>query len=92
MEISVGLLNQDERNEWEMLYSAYAEFYQVPMNTGILETVWDWIFDVNDEFYALVARNEEKRVIGLMICNPATTPASHSHCGQTTAPKTTLNM
>tara|TARA_B100001750_G_C15191880_1_gene439256 strand:- start:338 stop:463 length:126 start_codon:yes stop_codon:yes gene_type:complete len=41
MEISVGLLNQDERNEWEMLYSAYAEFYKVPMNTGILETVWD---------------------------------------------------
>ena len=66
MKISVGSLNPDERNEWEMLYSAYAEFYKVPMNTGILETVWDWIFDVNDEFYALVARNEEKRVIGLM--------------------------
>ena len=35
MEISVGLLNQDERNEWEMLYSAYAEFYKVPMKGGL---------------------------------------------------------
>ena len=23
----------------------YADFYKVPMNTGILETLWDWIHD-----------------------------------------------
>ena len=66
MKISVGSLNSDERLEWEILYRAYAEFYEVPMNTGILETVWGWIFDEDEEFYALVARSEEKRAIGVM--------------------------
>ena len=66
MKISVGFLNPDDRNDWEILYRAYAKFYQVPMNTGILEIVWDWIFDENEEFYALVGRNEGNRTIGLM--------------------------
>ena len=40
MKISIGALNPDERHEWEVLYHAYAEYYQLPMNAEILETVW----------------------------------------------------
>ena len=27
----------------------YANFYKVPMNTGILETLWEWIHDENHD-------------------------------------------
>ena len=66
MEISVGALTPEDRQEWENLYHAYAEFYHVPMNADILETVWNWIFDEDKEFYALVARNSVQRPIGFM--------------------------
>ena len=66
MKLSVGALFQDERKEWENLYHAYAKFYQVPMNEEILKTVWNWIFDENETFFALVARNSAQRPIGFM--------------------------
>ena len=40
MEITVGALTPDDRQEWEILYRGYAEFYQVPMTSEILNTVW----------------------------------------------------
>ena len=36
-----------DKEEWEKLYNAYAEFYKVPMNSVILDTLWDWIHDDN---------------------------------------------
>ncbi|MDP6308779.1 MAG: hypothetical protein QGI53_09405 [SAR324 cluster bacterium] len=38
--LEFGVLAPDERHEWEVLYHAYAEYYQLPMNAEILETVW----------------------------------------------------
>jgi len=52
--------------KWETLYSEYAEFYHVPMTSEILDTVWSWIFEEDYGFYALVAKNENNRPIGLM--------------------------
>ena len=34
-----------DRQSWEKLYIAYAEFYKVRMNNEILDTVWSWLFD-----------------------------------------------
>ena len=62
----LGVLSPDKRHEWEELYCAYAEYYQLPMNTEILETVWSWIFTEDEALYALVARNIEHRPIDLM--------------------------
>ena len=28
-------------------YNGYADFYKVPMNSAILDTLWDWIVDDN---------------------------------------------
>ena len=35
---------QDKKN-WAKLYNGYADFYKVPMNAGILDTLWGWIQD-----------------------------------------------
>ena len=36
-------LEQKDMENWVKLYNAYADFYKVPMNTGILDTLWRWI-------------------------------------------------
>ncbi len=38
-------LDKKDKENWAKLYSAYADFYKVTMNTGILDTLWEWIHD-----------------------------------------------
>ena len=40
-------LNLKDKEKWSKLYYGYAEFYQVPMNQAILNTLWGWIHDNN---------------------------------------------
>ena len=40
-------LDHKDKGEWKKLYYAYADFYKVPMNSGILDTLWEWIHDDN---------------------------------------------
>ena len=40
-------LNLKDKEKWSKLYYGYAEFYQVPMNQGILDILWGWIHDNN---------------------------------------------
>ena len=40
-------LDHKDKGEWKKLYNAYADFYKIPMNSGILDTLWDWIHDDN---------------------------------------------
>lgn len=66
MKIVVSELCLQDRSEWEALYYAYAEFYKVPMDQNILDTVWLWIFDQDNAFYARVAKDDTGRCLGLM--------------------------
>jgi len=66
MKIVVGELSLQDQSQWQALYRGYAEFYQVPMNQEILDTVWSWIFDKNNGFYALVAKDDAGQCLGLM--------------------------
>ena len=34
-------LEQKDKENWAKLYNGYADFYKVPMNTGILDTFGD---------------------------------------------------
>ena len=49
---------------WTKLYNEYADFYKVPMNVKILDTVWTWIHDknhvVNDICFDL-----ESKIVGI---------------------------
>ena len=40
-------LDHKDKGKWKKLYNAYADFYNLPMNSGILDTLWDWILDDN---------------------------------------------
>ena len=40
-------LDKKDKENWVKLYNGYANFYNVPMNTGILDTLWGWIHDEN---------------------------------------------
>ena len=57
-------LEQKDKDNWAKLYNGYANFYKIPMNTGILDTLWDWILDdrhiVNGICYEL-----EGKIIGI---------------------------
>ena len=66
MTITVTPLNSADRDEWQRLYHGYAEYYQMPMTDDILETVWQWIFDPAQPFFALIATDESGQGIGLM--------------------------
>jgi len=36
-----------DKEDWIKLYCGYANFYKVPMNQDILNTLWGWIHDNN---------------------------------------------
>ena len=40
-------LELKDKENWTKLYNGYANFYKVPMNTGILDTLWSWIHNDN---------------------------------------------
>lgn len=66
MNITIASLSERDRSEWEKLYFAYADFYDMPMNQEILNTVWSWIFDQNNKFYCLIAKDDSGGGLGLM--------------------------
>ena len=66
MDIKVDIPVEEDFNAWAALYHGYADFYRVPMSDEILQQVWSWIYDDNQAFYCLVARNEEGQLLGLM--------------------------
>ena len=43
----IRFLDYKDKEKWKKLYNAYADFYKVTMNSGILDTLWDWIHDEN---------------------------------------------
>lgn len=66
MSISVSELIASDRDKWEGLYRAYADFYQVPMTPEILDQVWQWIFDDQHSFFALIAKDDKGNAMGMM--------------------------
>lgn len=64
--VTVEALHRDDREQWESLYHGYAEFYKMPMTADILDTVWGWIFDTRNPFFAMIAKDESGNAIGLM--------------------------
>jgi GNAT superfamily N-acetyltransferase len=74
MNIIVQSLTEQDRTQWEALYRGYAEFYKVPMNEDILNTVWSWIFDKDNAFYCFLAKTDEGKAVGLMHCRAMASP------------------
>ena len=74
MEITVSELDQNDREQWEKLYYGYADFYNMPMDVKILDTIWSWIFDNNNQFFALIAKNKSGDALGFVHCREMPSP------------------
>ena len=78
---TVRKIEPADRNGWEKLYYGYAEFYQVPMNTQILDTVWAWIHDDTNPFFGLIAVDEQGQALGMMHCRQMPSPLRGAQVG-----------
>jgi len=79
--VTVTNLSARDRAQWESLYHGYAEFYQVPMNDEILDTVWGWIQDESHAFFGLLAKDETGNALGLMHCREMASPLRGAFVG-----------
>ena len=57
-------LEQKDKENWAKLYNEYAEFYKVPMNPGVLDTLWEWIHDESHDVNGLCFELEGK-IVGI---------------------------
>ena len=60
--IEVSKPTQAHQQAWETLYLGYAKFYKRPMDERILNTVWQWIHQADQEFRCLLAIDDGKPV------------------------------
>jgi ribosomal protein S18 acetylase RimI-like enzyme len=74
VKVTVSPLQENDRGQWENLYRDYAEFYKMPMTADILETVWSWVFDQDNPFFGLIAKNETGDAVGLAHCREMPSP------------------
>jgi len=51
-----------DKENWAKLYNGYADFYKVPMNMGVLDTLWNWIHDESHDVNGLCFELEGKIV------------------------------
>ena len=57
-------LEQKDKKNWVKLYIGYADFYKVPMNTVVLDTLWSWIQDETHDVKAICFELENK-IVGI---------------------------
>lgn len=62
--MNIRPLKNSERAEWEKMFHAYAEFYHVEISAEIINTVWEWIFDPNNDFWCDVAEDDNAVLVG----------------------------
>jgi ribosomal protein S18 acetylase RimI-like enzyme len=67
-------LRAEHRAEWERLYAGYAAFYKVEQTPQMRATVWQWIFDPENELEALVATDAAGKPVGLAHYRPMLRP------------------
>lgn len=81
MTLTVTNISEQDRTQWQDMYHGYAEFYRVPMNHEILETVWSWIHDGSNPFFGLIAKDEAGNAQGFMHCREMASPLRGAHVG-----------
>jgi len=74
MNINISKLDEADKEQWEKLYHEYANFYNMPMNETILATVWSWIFDTKNPFFALIAKDKNGEILGFAHCREMPSP------------------
>jgi ribosomal protein S18 acetylase RimI-like enzyme len=60
----IRTLERKDKENWAKLYNGYADFYKVPMNTLVLDTLWSWIQDETHDVKAICFELENK-IVGI---------------------------
>ena len=70
-----------DRDRWEELYRAYADFYREPLTDAQLDRVWSWVTDPGHDVKALLARDATGRAVGLAHYRPYFRPLAATVAG-----------
>ena len=81
MSIKVSHPSEADKAEWETLYRAYAEIYNMPMEEKTLDTVWSWIQNENKDFFGLIAKDDQNQSLGFMHFRAMASPLRGSEVG-----------
>lgn len=73
MTVSIRAIEAKDRAEWNVLYQGYADFYGVPQDDQMRDTVFGWIMDDAHEVKGLVA-DKDGTLIGLTHYRPYASP------------------
>ena len=58
--VTIRDIKLEDRNEWEILFQGYADFYQVEINDNIINVVWEWLCASEHELQGLVGEIDNK--------------------------------
>jgi GNAT superfamily N-acetyltransferase len=65
MPVTLHPVRPGDQADWEALFRGYAAFYAT--DAGAAEaTVWGWILDPEEPYWAVIARDEAGRAVGLV--------------------------
>lgn len=62
--MKIRALQTQDRQVWEELFNQYAAFYKTAIPDGGHDTVWQWIFDDNNDFWCAVIVDESGQPFG----------------------------
>ena len=54
--VQVRQVTAEDRDDWEALYRGYRDFYRMPHEPSVYETVWGWLLDPAHEERGLIAQ------------------------------------
>jgi len=63
--VRISFVTEQDKAQWRVLFSGYADFYSVPMDDATAERVWAWLLDPGHVLEGLVARDEGGAIVGL---------------------------
>lgn len=59
-------LTLDDRQSWERLFEAYADFYKVELPAEARSQTWTWIFNSSEDFWCDVIESEKGHLLGFV--------------------------
>ncbi len=62
--MNIRALQTQDRQVWENLFTQYAAFYNTTIPEGGFNTVWQWIFDDNNDFWCAVITDDSNQPFG----------------------------
>ncbi len=63
-ELRIRGVEPEDREAWEAVYRGYRDFYRMPHDPAVLDTVWGWLMDPSRETRGIVAETDAG-IIGL---------------------------